>query len=74
MITPNSEKIQEYRTGTKPIKNHFGSLDICNGPMKNLKKGYDLTVPIFEFILNLMRAIIVKQPTKMISNPTEEHR
>ena len=75
MITPDSENIEKCRIGTGPIKNHFGPPDIWNGPMKNLmNEKLRLNGTNFEFILNRILAMIVKQPTNMIPNPVEEYR
>ena len=59
----------------EPTKNHFGPPDVWNDSMKNLmNERLRLNGTNFEFILNRIRAIIVKQPTNMIPNPAEEHR
>ena len=41
---------------------------------EEFKERLRLNCANFEFILNRIRAMIVKQPTNMIPNPSEEHR
>ena len=41
---------------------------------EEFKERFGLNGANFEFILNRVPAMIVKQPTNMIPNPTEEHR
>ena len=45
----DNTKLRKYpkcRTGTEPTKNYLGPPYIVNGPMNNLKKGFNLTIPI----------------------------